>query len=312
MEAPERAGSDAPADARGEGLTFCARRCGRHAHLFWFDGAPLQLLWAVRGHGAAGPTTESASTLDEDGSNAVPDCLVFVPRRQRERAPVDTWVGVLVGHTSGVTALAVLPGGTLASASSDDTVRVWDPATGRCLRVLEGHTDDVNALAVLPDGMAASASEDGTVRVWDPATGRCLRVLEGHTDWGRALAVLPDGTLASAGDDHTVLVWDPATGRCLRVLGGHTDDVNALAVLPDGTLAPASGELVEARMQPCGCGTRPRVGACASSKGTRTGSWPSRCFATVHSPRQATMEPCGCGTRPRAAACMSSKGTRTT
>ncbi len=242
LETARRERPDALPGELDEALPVYARWYGRHVHLFRRDDAPVQLLQAALGHGASSPITQSARALVEDGSSPVPDRLVFVPRRLPEGAPVDPSVGVLAGHTRAVRALAVLPDGTLASASSDNTVRVWDSATGRCLHVLEGHTGAVLALAVLPDGTLASAGSDGTVRVWETATGRCLRVLDGHTDWVGALAVLADGTLASASSDRTVRVWDPAAGRCLYVLEGHTGPVNVLRVLPDGTLASVSSD----------------------------------------------------------------------
>ena len=147
---------------------------------------------------------------------------------------------VLAGHTDWVRAVAVTPDGARAvSGSWDNTVRVWDLATGEALRVLAGHTLPVAAVAVTPDGArAVSGSLDRTVRVWDPATGETLRTLEGHTDWVRAVAVTPDGTRAVSGSaDHTVRVWDLATGETLRTLKGHADGVTAIAVTPDGTRA---------------------------------------------------------------------------
>jgi WD40 repeat protein len=70
----------------------------------------------------------------------------------------------------------------LASASSDRTVRIWDPATSQCLSTLEGHSNSVNSVAWSHDATRlASASFDRTVRIWDPATGQCVSTLEtGH------------------------------------------------------------------------------------------------------------------------------------
>jgi WD40 repeat protein len=70
-----------------------------------------------------------------------------------------------------VNALAVLPGGRLASGAGDRTIKLWDPATGQLQATLEGHSDWVRALAVLPDGRLASGADDRTIRLWDPASG---------------------------------------------------------------------------------------------------------------------------------------------
>ncbi|HUK88483.1 MAG TPA: hypothetical protein VLT85_12525, partial [Terriglobales bacterium] len=52
------------------------------------------------------------------------------------------------GHTAPVLAGALSPDGRwVASGGSDATVRLWELATGRELRVLTGHTDQVAAVA---------------------------------------------------------------------------------------------------------------------------------------------------------------------
>ena len=73
----------------------------------------------------------------------------------------------LEGHSGSVSAVVFSPDGKLlASASWDDTVRLWDPATGASLQTLEGHLDSVSAVAFSPDGkLVASGSNDGTVRL---------------------------------------------------------------------------------------------------------------------------------------------------
>ena len=57
----------------------------------------------------------------------------------------------LEGHTDDVQSIAFSPdGGTLASGSSDDTIKLWDVATGRELRTLQGHTGWVYSVAFSP------------------------------------------------------------------------------------------------------------------------------------------------------------------
>ena len=54
----------------------------------------------------------------------------------------------LEGHTDSVWAIAFSKDGkTLASASRDHTVRLWDPTTGQCLQTLKGHTGSVTSLS---------------------------------------------------------------------------------------------------------------------------------------------------------------------
>jgi WD40 repeat protein len=83
-----------------------------------------------------------------------------------------------------VTAVAISRDGTLlASGSFDNTVRLWDPRTGRALQMLEGHTGMVSAVAISRDGtLLASGSGDETVRLWDPRTGRALQKFEATED----------------------------------------------------------------------------------------------------------------------------------
>jgi WD40 repeat protein len=100
-------------------------------------------------------------------------------------------------------------GGHALSASRDKTIRVWNLASGRSIRVFEGHTDVVRAVRFLnADRWALSGSEDTTLRLWDVRTG--LELWRGGTT-GRVLSVAPspDGRRAIAGTyDRRVLLWD--------------------------------------------------------------------------------------------------------
>ena len=67
-------------------------------------------------------------------------------------------------HSDWVRAVAVTPDGLKAiSASLDNTLKVWDLATGEARLTLNGHSDWVSGVAVTADGLKAiSASSDNT------------------------------------------------------------------------------------------------------------------------------------------------------
>ncbi|MGA4844183.1 helix-turn-helix domain-containing protein [Streptomyces sp. G45] len=152
----------------------------------------------------------------------------------------------LTGHTRAVQSAAFAPDGrTLATASFDHTVKLWDARTRRLRATLTGHTDAVNAVAFAPDGRTlATAGNDRGVKLWDARSHRLLATLTGHTNMVEAVAFSPDGrTLASTGSDRTVRLWSVRGHRERAVLTGHTEAVLRLAFSPDGrTLASAGSD----------------------------------------------------------------------
>ncbi|MCN9243133.1 WD40 repeat domain-containing protein [Streptomyces sp. RY43-2] len=162
----------------------------------------------------------------------------------------------LLGHTGAVYLTSFSPDGrTLATASYDRTVRLWnvtDPTRPERLgKPLTAHTSWVSSAVFSPDGrILASASDDGTVRLWDvrdPGHPRPLGVpLTGGPGTVYLLAFSPDGrTLASADEDRTVRLWDladPHRPTALRVLTGHTAAVRSVAFSPDGTTLASGGD----------------------------------------------------------------------
>ncbi|KAF8535105.1 NACHT and WD40 domain protein [Trichophaea hybrida] len=145
----------------------------------------------------------------------------------------------LEGHSDWVNAVAFSPDAQLlASASDDNTVRLWGPSTGASRGTLEGHSSSVSAVAFSPDGqLLASASGDNTVRLWDPLTGASRGTLEGHSSSVSAVAFSPDGQLlASASFDNTVRLVDPSTGASRGTLESNSSEVCAVAFSPDGQL----------------------------------------------------------------------------
>ncbi|MEC4984636.1 MAG: NB-ARC domain-containing protein, partial [Oscillatoria sp. PMC 1076.18] len=166
--------------------------------------------------------------------------LWFRPLTPCFDSPDGALIRTLTGHRDMVRAVAIAPDGKQAvSASDDNTLKLWDLATGQELHTLKGHRDRVRAVAITPDGkQAVSGSNDNTLKLWDLATGQELRTLRGYSSWVRAVAITPDGKQAISGSlDHTLKLWDLATGREVGTLTGHSDTVTAVAITPDGKQA---------------------------------------------------------------------------
>lgn len=66
----------------------------------------------------------------------------------------------------------------IVSGSFDETVRLWDVKSGKCLKVLPAHSDPVTSVAFNHDGsLIVSSSYDGLCRIWDASTGHCMKTL---------------------------------------------------------------------------------------------------------------------------------------
>ncbi|MBE9088845.1 serine/threonine protein kinase [Microcystis aeruginosa LEGE 11464] len=143
----------------------------------------------------------------------------------------------LTGHSGTVDSLAYSPDGRyLASGSCDNTIKIWEVATGKELRTLTGHSGSVYSVVYSPDGRyLASGNDDKTIKIWEVATGKELRTLTGHSSGVKSVVYSPDGRyLASGSCDNTIKIWEVATGKELRTLTGHSDVVRSVVYSPDG------------------------------------------------------------------------------
>ncbi|MEH2315443.1 MAG: AAA-like domain-containing protein, partial [Nostoc sp.] len=152
----------------------------------------------------------------------------------------------LEGHSNHVFSVVFSPDGkTLASASADNTIKLWNLDTRKEITTLSGHSDYVYSVVFSPDGKTlASASADNTIKLWNLDTRKEITTLSGHSNTVFSLVFSPDGkTLASASRDKTIKLWNLDTGKEITTLSGHSDYVNSVVFSPDGkTLASASGD----------------------------------------------------------------------
>ena len=201
----------------------------------------LQEVRALRqGPGPQGPEVPARGFLEpitEGGARGKP-----IPELRR-----------FTGHSLSISSVVFSPEGrTALSGSGDNTVRLWNVATGRELRRFKGHFGCVQSVAFAPDGQRAlSGSYDNTLILWDVARGVALeqfhgltgrepsvfftsggwRIPPGHADavnWGyadriKSVAFLPDGSRALSGSETGIVrLWELDASRRLRQFSGHT------------------------------------------------------------------------------------------
>jgi WD40 repeat protein len=114
-------------------------------------------------------------------------------------------------------------GGRLATASSDETARVWDARTGELLLTLAGHGLNVLSVAWHPDGKRLlTVGMDDTAKLWDTETGREIVTLLATQGQTRLMGgtFSPDGHSAFiATSNGTVtridtLAWQERLAQC--------------------------------------------------------------------------------------------------
>ncbi|KAK8050950.1 hypothetical protein PG993_002335 [Apiospora rasikravindrae] len=176
-------------------------------------------------------------------------------------------IRTLPGHDHSVSAIRFIPSGVagaptsgsqLVSASRDRTLKIWDVATGFCLRTLRGHAEWVRNVSPSMDGRyLVSTGDDMTARLWDISATEpeAKVVMFGHEHFNECCAFAPPTSyqylaqlaglkkpppatstaeyMATGSRDKTIRIWD-ARGTCLLTLRGHDNWVRALEFHPSG------------------------------------------------------------------------------
>lgn len=196
--------------------------------------------------------------IEHSPLQAYTSALIFSPARSlirvlfKEEAPKwitlkpgirDEWgacLQTLEEHSSTVNSIAFShDSALLASGSDDETVKIWDSSSGKCLQTLENH-NKVKSVAFSHDSTRLlSGLADGVVHIWNVASGQRLQTLRNRQTRNdcsvRSVAFSHDSTLlASGSNNETIRIWDSSSGKCLRTIETYSE-VKSVAFSHDST-----------------------------------------------------------------------------
>ncbi len=131
------------------------------------------------------------------------------------------------------------PRGLLATASLDNTVKIWNAKLELLHRFRIDGDDGALRTAMSADGTTVlGGSQDGTLYAWDVESEKRIAKRKGHTGpiWG--LAYSHDKQFAyTAGEDGSLLIWDAKTRKVTGSFEAKEGTGGPLAISPDGKTA---------------------------------------------------------------------------
>jgi len=174
--------------------------------------------------------------------------ILLAAAARAQGPPPIVWSG---GGHIGIRSVATSPDGRVLATGSftDETVKLWDIASGRLRHTLAAHIGGVQAVAMSRDGRwVASCGEyvyggnSSSTKLWNAATGAFVRDFD-PSGQCFGVDVSPDGNLVAATNSWDVLLFRTSDGALVRRLSGHQGLVFGVRFSPDGqTLASTSAD----------------------------------------------------------------------
>ena len=171
--------------------------------------------------------------------------------------------GFTTDHKYPITDAVISPDGNwLATASDDNTVKVWKTANGQLVQTLRGilntndgtgldfdpnsrwehhikkYTDFKHDIRLSPDGQYIVKGKIGSLaRMWELSTGRIKQEFRGHEKAVLCFEFLHDGThLITGSVDNTAILWEVETGKAIKTFKGHRELIFSMSISEDEQL----------------------------------------------------------------------------
>ncbi|KCV69622.1 hypothetical protein H696_04041 [Fonticula alba] len=227
----EASGLAAAIDASVAGATGRAEQSGRPSgsqSLVLRSGGPgsggdRQLAALGPGARAPAPPSESGSLVLQTHTHSVPRPTWHAPWKLMR---------VISGHSGWVRSISVDPTNQwFATGSRDQTIKIWDLASGTLKTTFTAHSMGVRAVAASQrHPYLFSAGEDKQVLCWDLEINKVIRKYHGHLNGVYCMAVHPSlDVLITGSRDASVRVWDIRAKQCVHTLTGHMETVASVA-----------------------------------------------------------------------------------
>ncbi|KJZ74962.1 Putative E3 ubiquitin ligase complex SCF subunit scon-2 [Hirsutella minnesotensis 3608] len=140
---------------------------------------------------------DTASVHSSRGGTPTPGFATEAP------APADARASLGHGFTSDPA--RPLPPRYMLTGGLDNTVRLWDVETGKCIRSMFGHVEGIWGL-VGDTLRVVTGANDSVTKIWEPRSGKCDRSFTGHA--GPVTCVgLSDSRMASGSEDGEVRLY---------------------------------------------------------------------------------------------------------
>ncbi len=169
----------------------------------------------------------------EESNPVVLNALKEALRRRSERNRLE-------GHKISVNSLSFSPDGrTLASGSSDKTIKLWNVDTGKLIHLPNPltHSSYVNCVSFNSDGTILAAGDaDNMIKLWNVVTGQeiCFPNPLTHSSYVNSVSFGPESNILATGSaDKTIKLWNVDTGELLHTFKGHKGEVNSVSFSPD-------------------------------------------------------------------------------